>query len=221
MVKLIMLEIIQNKVRLLGQILGQTIVVDCGEEMLKKIEHVRHLSKELGEDNQAALKQLQQELATTEESDLKVYAHAFSQFLNLVNIAEQQFMISEKGLEQLDLPHPLDALSQKMDGLAADKFKAALEKLHIELVLTAHPTEVNRRTFIHKYHEIAEQLGAEDECSQQRIAELIEQAWFTNEIRLERPTPLDESGWGLDTIADSLWHAVPIFLRELNNGLVG
>ncbi|MBX2810035.1 MAG: phosphoenolpyruvate carboxylase [Cellvibrionaceae bacterium] len=211
-----MLDTIQNNVRLLGQLLGQAIVVGHGEASLANVETIRHLGRDISDGDQAALKRLQQVLAAAEEEQLSIYAHAFSQFLNLVNIAEQHFTVSEKGLKQLDLPHPLDAFYEKHQQLPADKFKRALQKLHIELVLTAHPTEVNRRTFIHKYHEIAEQLAVSDPSSRQRIAELIEQAWFTNEIRLERPTPLDESRWGLETIADSLWHAVPLFLRELN-----
>ena len=211
-----MLETVQKNVRLLGQLLGQTIAIDHGDKLLEKVEQIRRLGKDLSNDDQAALRQLQQEFTNANEDQLKAYARAFSQFLNLANIAEQQYTISEQGLEQLDLPHPLKALSDKAGDTSAEKFEQALQKLHIELVLTAHPTEVNRRTFIHKYHELAEHLDA-PEKSKERITELIEQAWFTNEIRHERPTPLDESRWGLETIADSLWHAVPTFMRELND----
>lgn len=210
-----MLKTIQDNVRVLGQILGRTIAIDHGDEVFEKIEQLRRHGKALSGGDKAVLTILQQDFSVASDEQLNVYARAFSQFLNLANIAEQQFTISEKGLQQLDLPHPLAALSEKIGEVVPEKFESALEKLHIELVLTAHPTEVNRRTFIHKYHEIAEQLDAPDK-SIQRIEELIEQAWFTNEIRHERPTPLDESRWGLEAIADSLWHAVPTFLRELN-----
>ena len=211
-----MLETIHNNVRQLGQLLGRTIAIDHGDKLLEKVEQIRLLGKDLSNDDQVALKLLQQEFNDADEDQLKIYARAFSQFLNLANIAEQQFTTSEQGLEELDLPHPLKALSDKVIDIDAEKFEQALQKLHIELVLTAHPTEVNRRTFIHKYHELAEQLDTPVE-SNPRINELIEQAWFTNEIRHERPTPLDESRWGLETIADSLWHAVPTFMRELNS----
>ena len=210
-----MLETIKTNVKQLGQLLGHAITTDQGEAVLAKVETIRHLGRDLSKNDEAALGLLQTELADANETELKTLARAFSQFLNLANIAEQQFTISEKGLEQLDLPHPLEDLSEKISGASKDELKNALQKLHIELVLTAHPTEVNRRTFIHKYHQIAEQLEA-PEANSARISELIEQAWFTNEIRHERPTPLDESRWGLETIADSLWHAVPVFLRELN-----
>lgn len=210
-----MLETIRNNVRTLGQLLGQTIAVEKGDEWVEKIEKVRHLSRDVVNADQEALQQLQALFSKTNEQDMLVYARAFSQFLNLANIAEQQYTTSEQGLAELDLAHPLETLQEKLGNIDATEFSEALKKLHVELVLTAHPTEVNRRTFIHKYHQIAEELEANPEQTD-RIAELIEQAWFTNEIRNERPTPLDESRWGLDVIADSLWTAVPKFISELD-----
>ena len=210
-----MLEAIRNNVRVLGQLLGQTIAIEKGDEWVDKIETVRHLSRDVVNADQQALATLKELFAKTNEQDMLVYARAFSQFLNLSNIAEQQYTVSEQGLAELDLAHPLEALQAKLGKIDAEAFKKALDKLHVELVLTAHPTEVNRRTFIHKYHQIALELE-ENPNDTSRIAELIEQAWFTNEIRNERPTPLDESRWGLDVIADSLWTAVPKFIRELD-----
>lgn len=210
-----MLEVIRNNVRVLGQLLGETIAVEKGDEWISKIEHIRHLSRDVATQDEAALAELQSLFGKTNEQDMLVYARAFSQFLNLANIAEQQYTTSEQGLAELDLAHPLETLQKKLGNVDAESFSKALEKLHVELVLTAHPTEVNRRTFIHKYHQIALELEANPNDTS-RIAELIEQAWFTNEIRNERPTPLDESRWGLDVIAQSLWTAVPKFIRELD-----
>lgn len=210
-----MLEAIRSNVRVLGQLLGQTIAVEKGDEWVEKIEKVRHLSRDAINSETESLKALQGLFNKASEQDMLVYARAFSQFLNLANIAEQQYTTSEQGLAELDLAHPLETLQEKLGDVDAESFTRALEKLHVELVLTAHPTEVNRRTFIHKYHEIAMELESNPDDTD-RIAELIEQAWFTNEIRNERPTPLDESRWGLDVIADSLWTAVPKFISELD-----
>ncbi|TLU65189.1 phosphoenolpyruvate carboxylase [Thalassotalea litorea] len=210
-----MLDSIRNNIRLLGKILGETIAVEQGPEWVERIEAIRALAKEVT-TNEDALDKLQSLFADMSEADMLVLSRAFSQFLNLANIAEQQYTISEQGLAELELAHPLTELTHKIQGVAPEKIRDALNKLHIELVLTAHPTEINRRTFIHKYHQIADQLdnGSEDTS---RIAELVEQAWFTNEIRAERPTPLDESRWGLDVISDSLWSALPQFIRELDD----
>lgn len=211
-----MLESIQNNVRTLGELLGQTIADERGEAWLNSIEDIRQLGKECSNGNPEALKRLQAQFTDCNEDQLLTYARAFSQFLNLANLAEKQYTVSEQGQAELDLPHPLESLQDKLGTINADTFLGAVKKLRIELVLTAHPTEVNRRTFIHKYHQIIEQLDQQDKANSQRIRELIEQAWHTNEIRQQRPTPLDESRWGLNAIANSLWEAVPHFVRELD-----
>lgn len=212
-----MLENIQQNVRELGMLLGKTIASDQGEQWLDNIEKMRLQGRDIAAGDLSIVKQLQQSIANSSEADLLIYARAFSQFLNLANVAEQQYTTSEKGLEELEHPHPLEELQEKLGDISPEKFTNALEKLHIELVLTAHPTEVNRRTFIHKYNQIAEELDLNDNASSTRIAELVEQAWDTDEIRQQRPTPLDESRWGLNTIANSFWFAVPKFLKELND----
>ncbi|MFG1489395.1 phosphoenolpyruvate carboxylase, partial [Oceanospirillum sp. HFRX-1_2] len=88
--------------------------------------------------------------------------------------------------------------------------------------------EVNRRTLIQKYDGIADNLNQleneslyldQREKIQDRIRELVEQAWHTDEIRHQRPTPVDEAKWGFVVIENSLWQAVPEFYRYLNQGL--
>ncbi|HBL19835.1 MAG TPA: phosphoenolpyruvate carboxylase, partial [Alteromonas mediterranea] len=112
--------------------------------------------------------------------------------------------------------------------LTADKVQDAVAKLNIDLVLTAHPTEVTRRTLIHKHKELADCLQAVHQASlsdverkkiETRIADLIAQAWHTEEIRSVRPTPVDEARWGFSVIENSLWEAVPDFMRELDGRL--
>ena len=90
-------------------------------------------------------------------------------------------------------------------------------------MLTAHPTEVSRRTLIQKYDAIAQQLAARDhtdlsdaerasiELSLQR---LIAEVWHTEEIRRNRPTPVEEAKWGFAAVENSLWKAVPNVLRQ-------
>lgn len=211
-----MLETISQNIRALGTVLGQTIANDTDQRWLNNIERVRLLAKDGVAQQDSAIDELNALFKGCDEKELLIYARAFSQFLNLTNVAEQQHTISEQGLAELDLPHPLESLKEALGNVDPKRFLAAIKKLHIELVLTAHPTEVNRRTFIHKYHEIAEQLDITGPELNSRIEELIEQAWSTNEIRSQRPTPLDESRWGLNAISDSLWAAVPTFVRELD-----
>ncbi|MBV6526029.1 phosphoenolpyruvate carboxylase, partial [Ursidibacter maritimus] len=100
-----------------------------------------------------------------------------------------------------------------------------VEKLLIDLVLTAHPTEVTRRSLVNKHVEINRCLNrlehddlTEKETTKlkRRLMQLIALAWHTNEIRTQRPTPVDEAKWGMAVIENSLWKAVPDFCRQIN-----
>lgn len=212
-----MLEPIQQNVRDLGTLLGKTIAVDQGQQWLQRIETVRLEGREIAAGDVAAIAALQEKFANSGEKELLIYARAFSQFLNLLNVAEQQYTTSEEGLSELDLAHPLEDLENHITNVSPDVITAALKKLKIELVLTAHPTEINRRTFIHKYNQIGQALNTPDNALSPRIEELIEQAWHTDEIRQQRPSPLDESRWGLNSISDNFWYAIPQFMRELDD----
>jgi phosphoenolpyruvate carboxylase len=142
----------------------------------------------------------------------------------LGNIAEQEYNAA------MNVDASIDALFKHLDKaeLTAEKVQDAVAKLNIDLVLTAHPTEVTRRTLIHKHKELANCLQAihqeslndvERKKIETRIADLIAQAWHTEEIRSVRPTPVDEARWGFSVIENSLWEAVPDFMRELDGRL--
>ncbi len=100
-----------------------------------------------------------------------------------------------------------------------------LAEMQIDLVLTAHPTESMRRTLIQKYEKIEECLSEfdggtlsrrRDAQIKRRLKRLISECWHPNEMRATRPSPIDEAKWGFAMIENSLWIAVPDFLRELS-----
>src|SRR5699024_12053295 len=123
--------------------------------------------------------------------------------------------------------NPLDHLFQKFKDheISSDTLFKPICELKIELVLTAHPTEVSRRTLIQKYDDINDCLFKADQqkltprerkAVLEELKQLICSAWQTDEIRQHRPTPVDEAKWGFTTIEQTLWNAVPKFVRELN-----
>ena len=98
--------------------------------------------------------------------------------------------------------------------LSEDTIKKAVESLSLELVLTAHPTEITRRTLIHKMVEVnacVKQLDNKDIADYEhnqlmrRLRQLIAQSWHTDEIRKLRPSPVDEAKWGFAVVENSLW----------------
>ena len=82
-------------------------------------------------------------------------ARAFNQFLNLANIAEQQFFSSAESQAKDILEDSIEHFAQS---LGKEQLAQAIANLNIELVLTAHPTEVTRRTLIRKYEHVSNSL---------------------------------------------------------------
>ncbi|MFW1678662.1 phosphoenolpyruvate carboxylase [Pontibacter sp. JAM-7] len=219
-------EALRDDVRMLGNSLGTTIRAQLGDDFLERIEHVRQLAKAGRSAEQPEHEELLSALQALSEDDVLPLARAFNQFLNLANIAEEHHRVrlrDEEGAE-LCTPDSLCGLfgQLRQQGFPPEEITHAVGKMQIDLVLTAHPTEVNRRTLIQKYDDVAlclKQLDMGDSRAQQRLDELICQIWYTDEIRKQRPTPVDEAKWGFAVIENSLWHAVPTFLRRLDEQL--
>ncbi|WP_100644464.1 phosphoenolpyruvate carboxylase [Alteromonas facilis] len=212
---------LRETVRQLGATLGATIKHQLGDEWLERIETIRLAGRAANKGDDDSRTQLKTLFSQLSEKDLLVIGRAFAQFLNLANIAEQEF----NSAQQIDFP--IDKLFEHLERAKLDKesVASAVADLNIDLVLTAHPTEVTRRTLIHKHSELAKCLtqlhqSVNDEHHRDklhaRIADLIAQAWHTEEIRTVRPTPVDEARWGFSVIENSLWEAVPEFLRDMD-----
>ncbi|MBD8684594.1 phosphoenolpyruvate carboxylase [Pseudomonas sp. CFBP 13719] len=226
---------LREDVHLLGELLGNTIREQYGEAFLEKIERIRRGAKadrRADPAGDAVSAELRSSLDDLGEEELLPVARAFNQFLNLANICEQYQLIRRRDEGQ---PEPFENLALdellgrlKSAGHSPEALAQQLLALDIELVLTAHPTEVARRTLIQKYDAIAAQLAlhdhrdltaAERNAVRERLQRLIAEAWHTEEIRRTRPTPVDEAKWGFAVIENSLWHAVPNHLRKVDAAL--
>ncbi|WP_028025888.1 phosphoenolpyruvate carboxylase [Enterovibrio calviensis] len=225
-------DALKSNVSMLGHLLGNTIKGAHGDELLAKVEEIRKLSKSASAGNKDDHAKLIDVLQSLPNDQLLPVARAFSQFLNLTNIAEQYHSISRNCEELICSPDALDDLFQRLKGndVSSNDAEKAVDDLKIELVLTAHPTEIARRTTIHKLVQINKclsQLELNDLSSTERgkaelrLEQLIAQAWHSDVIRQQRPTPLDEAKWGYAVIENSLWQAVPEFLRQFDQKLKG
>ena len=226
-------ESLRDNVRILGDSLGRTIADDLGQSFVDKIETIRAHAKRGRQGDSLQQRQLIEYLRQLPERDLLPVTRAFNQFLNLANIAEQHYRARFRRVEDYK-PGSQPALGELLGraqqaGNSPRKLVETLANMRVELVLTAHPTEVIRRTLIQKYDAIDECLTAIESSedypergarAQGRLEELISQAWHTDEIRHERPTPVDEAKWGFAVIENSLWQAVPDFHRDLDNLLL-
>ncbi len=223
---------LKSNVSMLGRLLGNTIQDAHGDVILEKVETIRKLSKSARAGNKADRDSLVEEIKNLPNEQLTPVARAFNQFLNLTNMAEQYHTISRHCEEHVCEPDVLQSLFSKLNQNNISQLDAAqaVRDLNIELVLTAHPTEITRRTMINKLVKINECLSKlelsdlsqkERVKTERRLEQLIAQGWHSDVIRQQRPTPLDEAKWGFAVVENSLWEAVPDFLREMDGRLKG
>lgn len=222
-------SLMNENIAMLGKLLGETIKGALGEDTYECVETIRQLSKASHSGDKQAHDKLVETLQNLPDKDFLPVAQAFNQFLNLTNTAEQYDTISQHAIGKenpVNFPRIYETLKSK--GAKDEDIKKAIDEISIDLVLTAHPTEINRRSLINNLNEVSDCLQHLDhddivsykqEQIMSRLKQLIIQYWFTAEIRKDRPTPNEEAKWGYDVIESSLWNAVPSFLKEFNKQL--
>lgn len=225
--------LLRDKVRMLGNALGNTIRNDLGEVVLEQIETIRKQAKKARAGDAVERDKLLALLKGLSDDNLVPVVRGFNQFLNLANLAEQQHDISWRRDDvAVDQPDNMfqDLILRLADtGILGAELTGKVASANIELVLTAHPTEITRRTLIQKYDEVSQLLQARDDLRDDHpallniddnIARLIDEIWHTDEIRQTRPTAVDEAKWGFAVIENSLWYAIPSLLRKMNQDLL-
>ncbi len=225
-----MAQSLKSNVHLLGTLLGQAIADAEGKHALDDVEAIRQLAKSSREGDESAKTTLINTLHSLEGDALLLVARAFNQFLNLANVAEQYHTIALEGDKAVcDIDPLINTLrSLKEQGVDEKTLAKAACELNIELVLTAHPTEVTRRTLINKHVALAKALreleiaalaGSDTSEITASMGRLISELWHTDEIRKVRPTPLDEAKWGFAVVENSLWQALSAFMRRYRRAL--
>jgi phosphoenolpyruvate carboxylase len=226
---------LRDDVRLLGDLLGETLRARAGEKIFETVERVRALAKRARAGDDTEFLTLAAELSRLSLDDALPVARAFTHFLHLANIAEQHHRTRRRRAYQRDpLARPQRASCRDgferllAGGISPERLYEAVCGLRIELVLTAHPTEVARRRLVQKHNRIAAALAARDrpdltpaeqEDQVTAIRREIATAWETGDVRQQRPTPIDEVRSGLIVFEQSLWDALPAYVRSLDRAL--
>src|SRR4029453_12924402 len=160
---------LRDDVRLLGELLGETLRRQEGQPLFERVERVRALSKRTRTSSSDGFETLAGELRTMPVEAGPPIARGFAPFLNLPNTAEQHHRVRRRRSYQRDpraRPQPAsieETLPRLLgNGIRPDDLHEAVRNLRIELVMTAHPTEIMRRSLQHKYSRIADALAALD-----------------------------------------------------------
>jgi phosphoenolpyruvate carboxylase len=226
---------LREDVRLLGELLGDTLRALEGEALFARVEEARALAKRAHTGDEAAFESLADRLSEMPIAAAVPIARAFSHFLTLANIAEQHHRVRRRrdyARDRVHAPQPgscAEAFARwRRDGLPAGTLAAAVRSLRIELVLTAHPTEVVRRTLLQTHRRIADVLAVRDrtdltpeesEAAIDALRREIATIWQTDEVRAHAVSPLDEVRGALAVFEQTLWEALPRYVRQVDRAL--
>jgi phosphoenolpyruvate carboxylase len=226
---------LRQDIRLLGKTLGQVIRECEGKGVYDVIEKLRRAAvKFRREGNPRDGKILERQIERLADADTTSVGRAFSYFLHLSNIAEDRDQNRRKRHQELaaDMPghgtlqHVLDHLKEQ--GISPRKIRRFLDDACIVPVLTAHPTEVQRKSTLDLHRDIAGQLAhVDDELTpseraqlQQRLAGLVASLWQTRMLRQQKLTVLDEIDNALTYYDRTFLSAIPRLYQDLAQALL-
>jgi len=227
---------LREDVRYLGDILGRVIKKQEGPSFFKLVEDTRLLSKAnlANKHVKDPFKNILNKIKNLNPENTFKLARAFNHFMNFINLSEttdasrklDEYENNKKNSNKNIFIEEIFEKLFKDKKITNKKIYDVAKKLNIGIVLTAHPTEVKRRTLIQKYNKIIKILEQRD-LYKKNLSKLktldkdlyneITIIWNTDELKRSKPTPSEEARWGLAVIEDSLWDSIPKVYRRLNN----
>lgn len=216
---------LREDIRLLGRLLGDTVRLQEGDDIFSIVEDIRQTSIRFHRDNDSpARRELESILnGLTPDQTIKI-VRAFSHFSHLANIAEDQHHIRRTRAHAIAGSAPrTGSLSyalknaQKM-GVSSSALRTFFNRAHISPVLTAHPTEVRRKSTLMREMEIADLLDRRDRiiatpderaALEDRLRRDIVTLWQANLLRETKLTVLDEVRNGLSYYDYTFLREVP------------
>ena len=230
-------KLLREDIRLLGTFLGRVIRDQEGLAFYKIVERLRLLSKNtlLDKNKSKVFLKVSKEVKKLKPKDIFRLTRSFSHILNLMNLAES--LDASRKLNEYENPYFKNKNQNifiediiknlfKNRNISNNKIYEQATKLDIGIVLTAHPTEVKRRTLIQKYANLIELMEQRHLYKKyptkileidRKIYTEITVIWKTDELKRSKPSPLDEAKWGLAVIEDSLWDTIPKVYKRLND----
>lgn len=226
---------LRHDVDLLGRILGQVLSEEEGPALFALVESVRRACKRIRQTTDEGERHLLlRRLERLRSDEREPLLRAFTLYFTLINTAEQVHRIRRAREHRQHTEPPQQG---SIEGLVADlvergmgarEVRALLERVRIELVMTAHPTEAQRRTVLMAQRRLAglvESLGDPLKTPTERarirmdLKEEVRTLWHTREVRLRAPEVLDEVRMGLWYLEETFFDVVPALLEDLEQGL--
>lgn len=227
-------ERLRREIDELGRTFGDTVRRFAGDDAFELVEQVRALARKFCDGDLAAADKLDDLLRGLSVDQLRIVVRAFGTFLELANLAEdRQRVRALRDRERERHPEPrkesvLAAVrSLKEQGLSDDAIRSAVERVRVELVFTAHPTEAKRKSLRAQLRSLRGLLSRLDqtgptprevETLRELVRREIVKLWQTDIIRPTRPTVLEEIQRGL-AFKTVIWDTAPQITGELREAV--
>ena len=222
-------------IRLLGRILGDVIREQEGAAAFDLIERVRQLSVAYRLKADASAGRVLDRLLKNLSADQTVTViRAFSYFSHLANIAEDRHHVRRRAVHELAGNLQEGSLALAFDRLHRADHRAAdiaqtLATAYISPVLTAHPTEVQRKSILDAERAVAELIGERDDLHTDRerranealVRGRITQLWQTRMLRYTKLTVADEIENALSYYQSTFLREIPKLYAEIEEHLAG
>jgi len=222
-------------IRLLGRILGDVIREQEGVEPYELIERVRQLSVAYRlKADAGAGRALDRLLKNLSVEQTVTVIRAFSYFSHLANIAEDRHHVRRRAVHEREGHLQEGSLALAFERLhradhRADEIAQVLATAYISPVLTAHPTEVQRKSILDAERAIAALVGERDELdsadrradNEALIRARVTQLWQTRMLRTARLTVADEIENALSYYPATFLREIPRLYRDLERALPG
>ncbi|MFC1466171.1 MAG: phosphoenolpyruvate carboxylase [Candidatus Brachytrichaceae bacterium NZ_4S206] len=241
-----------ESINAMGYLLGEVITELNGPETLALEEHLRKLAKESRAGNPQAAEYLRTAIGELSASEAYEMAMAFTTYFELVNLCEEHHRTMKlrryraeraAGRRAEPVRESIEAalIELKRQGVTAEMLQAMLDRMSIELVFTAHPTEAKRRTVLTKLRRLSDMLKADARLStpdsppptspasresgvghgtlDAAIKREIAALWLTDRARTVQPAVTDEVKTGLWYFTSTLWQVIPQLYADLQAAL--
>jgi phosphoenolpyruvate carboxylase len=227
-------DLLRDDIRLLGRVLGDVIAACKGKRVFDTVEHLRrHAVQSRRTGDPASAQSVRKRVRSLRGEDPDVVACAFSYFLHLANIAEDRdqnrrqraLALADNTPQRGSIRHAIANL--KKQGVSAARIRTWLDQAHIMPVLTAHPTEVQRKSTLDVHRQIATGLAQRDQRLTPYEREQLDRAlighiatlWQTRMLRYTRLTVADEIENALSYYRSTFLSVIPQLYGDLSRQL--